>query len=69
MEMEVDRSKIKEQDLYEFVSNLAPDLFQNGHVIADENRVGGGDDERILFRSRPSMVGQEHLLSKILFEG
>ncbi len=67
--MEVDRSKIKEQDLYEFVSNLAPDLFQNGHVIADENRVGGGDDERILFRSRPSMVGQEHLLSKILFEG
>ena len=32
--MEVDRSKIKEQDLYEFVSNLAPDLFQNGHVIA-----------------------------------
>ena len=67
--MEVDRSKIKEQDLYEFVSNLAPDLFQYGHVIADENRVGGGDDERILFRSRPSMVGQEHLLSKILFEG
>ena len=67
--MEVDRSKIKEQDLYEFVSNLAPDLFQNGHVIADENRVGGGDDERILFRSRPSMVVQEHLLSKILFEG
>ncbi len=67
--MEVDRSKIKEQDLFEFVLNLAPDLFQNGHVIADENRVGGGGDERILFRSRPSAVDQDQMVSKIIFEG
>ncbi len=66
--MEVDRSKIKEQDLFEFVSNLAPDLIQNGHVIADENRVSGGDDERILFRYRPSAVDQDQMVSKIIFE-
>ena len=69
MEIEVDRSRMKVQDLFEFVSNIAHYLIQSGPVIADGNTVGGSEDERILVRHRASMVDQGRRVYKIVFEG
>jgi hypothetical protein len=69
MEIEVDRSRMKVQDLFEFVSDIAHYLIQSGPVIADGNTVGGSDDERILVRHRASMVDQHRRVYKIVFEG
>jgi len=70
MEIEVDRcKKMKWQDLFEFVSNIAHYLIQNGPVIADGNTVGGSEEERILVRHRPSMIDSQRRVYKIVFEG
>jgi hypothetical protein len=68
MEIEVDRSRMKAQELFEFVSNLAHYLIQRGPIIEDGNTVGGSKDERILVRYRPSMVDQTRRVYKIVFE-
>jgi serine/threonine protein kinase len=67
MEIEVDRSRIKVQDLFEFVSNIAHHLIQSGPVIADGNTVGGNEVERILVRHRAHRVGRYNGVYKIRF--
>lgn len=69
MDIEVDRCRRDVQDLFEFVSNIAHYLIQQGPVIADGNTVGGSADERILVRHRPSMVEPQRRVYKIVFEG
>jgi hypothetical protein len=69
MDIEVDGCRMKPQDLFEFVSNIAHYLIQSGPVIADGNTVGGSEEERILVRHRPSMVDPKRRVYKIVFEG
>jgi Domain of unknown function (DUF4261) len=69
MNLEVDRCKMDVQDLFEFVSNLAHYLIQQGPIIADGNTVGGSEEERILVRHRPSMIDTKRRVYKIVFEG
>lgn len=69
MEIEVDRSKMNVQELFEFVGNIAHYLIQSGPVIADGNTVGGSEEERILVRHRPSMIDQNRRVYKIVFDG
>jgi hypothetical protein len=69
MDIEVDRSRMKLQDLFQFVANIAHYLIQSGPVIADGNTVGGNEDERILVRHRPSMIDQHRRVYKIVFDG
>ena len=69
MEIEVDRSRLNVEDLFEFVSNIAHYLILSGPIIADGNTVGGSEDERILVRHHPSMVDQSRRVYKIVFEG
>lgn len=69
MEIEVDRTEMNAQDLFEFVSNIAHYLIQKGPVIADGNTVGGSENERILVRHRASMVDPSRRVYKIEFEG
>jgi hypothetical protein len=68
IEIEVDRTGMNVEDLFEFVCNIAHYLIQSGPVIADGNTVGGSEDERILVRHRPSMVDQSRQVYKIVFE-
>jgi uncharacterized protein (TIGR03067 family) len=69
MDIEVDRSTMKPQELVEFVSNIAHYLIQSGPVIEDGNTVGGSEDERILVHHRPSTIEPGRLVYKIVFEG
>ena len=69
MEIEVDRHRMKPEELFDFVSNLANYLIQNGPVIEDGNTVGGSEDERIVVHHRPSMVEPIRRVYKIEFEG
>jgi hypothetical protein len=68
MEIEVDRSKMKVQELFEFVSNIAHYLIQSGPVIADGNTVGESAEQRILVRHFPSMIESKRRVYKIIFE-
>lgn len=68
MEVEVDRSGMQVQDLFEFVSNIAHYPIQSGPVIGDGNTVGGSEEERILVRHRPSMIERSRRVYKIVFE-
>lgn len=68
MNIEVERSKMEPMDLFEFVSNLAHYLIQQGPIIADGNTVGGSEEERILVRHRPSMIDKKRKVYKIVFE-
>ncbi|MFO0802149.1 MAG: DUF4261 domain-containing protein [Gemmataceae bacterium] len=67
MEIEVDRCDTDGQDLFEFVSNIAHYLIQQGPVIADGNTVGGSEEERIVVRHRPSMIEKKRRVYKIMF--
>jgi hypothetical protein len=69
MEIEIDRSKMDVEELFEFVANVAHYLIQSGPVIADGNTVGGSEEERILVRHRPSMIDKDRQVYKIVFEG
>ncbi len=69
MDIEVDDCRMKVQDLFEFVSNIAHYLIQSGPVIADGNTVGGSESERILVLHRASMVDQDRCVYKIVFDG
>jgi hypothetical protein len=68
MEIEVDRCRMKPQELFEFVSNIAHYLIQSGPVIADGNTVGGSEEERIVVRHRASMVEKGRRVYKIMFD-
>ena len=68
MDIEVDRSSMNPQELFEFVFNIAHYLVQSGPVIADGNTVGGSEEERILVRHRKSMVDRDRRVYKIVFE-
>lgn len=68
MNIEVDRTGMNPQELFEFVSNLAHYLIQQGPVIADGNTVGGSEEQRILVRHRPSMIDKNRRVYKIVFE-
>jgi hypothetical protein len=67
MEIEVDRCVMDGQELFEFVSNIAHYLIQQGPVIADGNTVGGSEDERVVVRHRPSMIDKKRRVYKIIF--
>jgi hypothetical protein len=69
MDIEVDRCKMKPQELFEFVSNIAHYLIQSGPVIEDGNTVGGSEDERILVNHRPSMIEPGRCVYKIVLGG
>ncbi|MCA9068927.1 MAG: DUF4261 domain-containing protein [Planctomycetaceae bacterium] len=68
MDIEVDRCQWDGEELFEFVSNIAHYLIQNGPVIGDGNTVGGSEEERILVRHLPSMTEEDRLVYKIVFE-
>ena len=69
LDIEVDRCKMKPEELFEFVSNIGHYLIQSGAVIEDGNTVGGSEDERILVRHQPSMIDPQRRVYKIVFEG
>lgn len=69
MDLEVDRCQMDLDELFEFVSNIANYLIDNGPVIADGNTVGGSEEERIVVRHRPSMIDKNRKVYKILFDG
>lgn len=68
MDIEVDRCPWDGEELFEFVSNIAHYLIQSGPVIADGNTVGGDEEQRILVRHRPSLVDEDRLVYKIVFD-
>lgn len=68
MDIEVDGCSMDVGELFEFVSNIAHYLIQNGPVIADGNTVGGSAEERILVRHRPSMHDKTKKVYKIIFD-
>ena len=68
MDLEVDRCKLSPEDLFEFISNIAHYLIQNGPVIADGNTVGGDAEQQILVRHLPSMLDETKTVYKILFD-
>lgn len=68
MEIEVDHCRRDVQQLFEFVSNIAHYLIQNGPVIRDGNTVGGSPEERIVVRHLGSMIEQDRQVYKIVFE-
>ena len=68
MEIEVDRCTMAPNDLCEFVSDLAHYLVQSGPVIKDGNTVGPSDEQRILVRHRPSMIDDDRMVYKLVFD-
>lgn len=69
MDIECDRSPMEVEDLIEFDSNIAHYLIQSGPIIADGNTVGGTEEQRILVRHEPSMIDEDRLVYKLVFEG
>jgi Domain of unknown function (DUF4261) len=67
MDIEIDDSPMDLEDLFFFVVGIAQYLIDNGPVIEDGNTVGGSEDERIVVRHRPSMIDEERLVYKMLF--
>jgi hypothetical protein len=68
MELEVERSPMDLEELFEFVSNVAHYLIQSGPVIKDGNTVGGSEEQRILVRHRLSLIDGGRQVYKVIFE-
>ena len=68
MDIEVESSELNVAELFSFISSTADYLIHSGPVIADGNTVGGSPDDRIVVRHRPSMIDEDKLVYKIIFE-
>ena len=68
MELEVESCRMQPADLFEYIGNVAHYLVRSGPVIKDGNTIGTDAEERIVVRHRPSMLGDNRLVYKILFE-
>lgn len=67
MEIEVDKTSMNAEELFEFVGNIAHYLIMSGPVIQDGNTVGGTAEEKILVRHLPSMIEPKRKVYKIVF--
>jgi hypothetical protein len=68
MDIEVERSPLPAEEMFQFVANVAHYLVTSGPVIADGNTVGGSEQERILVRHRPSMIEPDRKVYQIVFD-